>query len=260
MLDFWLAAPRVPGLARNIANAVALAAGLADNFPETMKSVLIIGASRGLGLEFVRQYRADGWLTLGTCRSPEQDALLASEGATALRLDVGDEGGFANLSRALDGVGIDVCIYNAGMFGPRSEAVEAPAEDVFDQVMRTNVLGAMRAVPVVAPSLAKAGGTLAFLSSRLGSIGLMGNPKGIAYRASKAALNAVMKATALEWGPRGVNCLSLHPGWVKTDMGGTDADIDPATSIGGMRKVIARAAGGGSNGRFFNYTGEELAW
>ena len=85
-----------------------------------MKSVLIIGASRGLGLEFVRQYRADGWLTLGTCRSPEQDALLASAGATALRLDVNDENSFGNLEKALNGTSIDACIYNAGVLGPKN--------------------------------------------------------------------------------------------------------------------------------------------
>ena len=88
-----------------------------------MKSVLIIGASRGLGLEFIRQYRADSWLTLGTCRSADQDALLAAEGATALRLDVADELGFANLARALDGRSLDLCIYNAGVYGANTDGV-----------------------------------------------------------------------------------------------------------------------------------------
>ena len=224
-----------------------------------MKTVLIIGASRGLGLEFVRQYCSDGWLTLGTCRSPEQDALLTSVGATALRLDVGDENGFANLAKALDGTRIDVCIYNAGVSGPRSANVTAPAADEFDAVMHANVLGAMRAIPVVAPALAKAGGTFAFVSSKMGSIGLMSNANSVTYRASKAALNAVVKAASMEWGPKGVTCMTFHPGWVKTDMGGINADILPVESIAGMRKVIANATPE-SNGRFFNYTGEELAW
>lgn len=226
-----------------------------------MKSVLIIGASRGLGLEFVRQYRADGWLTLGTCRSPEQDALLSSVGATALRLDVGDENSFGNLAKALDGVSIDVCIYNAGVLGPRSEGAIAPPESEFDQVMRTNVLGAMRSIPLVAPALVKTHGTFVFLSSIMGSVGMQQSTSCITYRASKAALNSVVKTASLEWGPKGVNCISLHPGWVKTDMGGTEAEIEPAASIAGMRKVIARANGNtNSNGRFFDYTGEELKW
>ena len=224
-----------------------------------MKSVLIIGASRGLGLEFVRQYRRDGWLTVGTCRSPEQDALLTAVGATALRLDVADENGFSNLAKALEGRSIDVCIYNAGVSGPRSASVVAPDASEFDAVMHANVLGALRAIPVVAPALARAHGTFAFVSSRMGSIGLMSGSGSVTYRASKAALNAIVKAAALEWGPQGVTCLTFHPGWVKTDMGGANADIEPAVSIAGMRKVIAGATPK-SNGRFFDYTGEELAW
>ena len=224
-----------------------------------MRSVLIIGASRGLGLEFVRQYRRDGWLTLGTCRSPEQDALLTSVGATALRLDVADENGFANLAKALDGRSIDVCIYNAGVSGPRNGNVVAPEAEEFDAVMHANVLGALRAIPVVAPALARANGTFAFISSRMGSIGLMAASGSITYRASKAALNAVVKAASLEWGPKGVTCMTFHPGWVKTDMGGAQADIEPAVSIAGVRKVIAEATTK-SNGCFFDYTGKELAW
>ena len=224
-----------------------------------MKSVLIIGASRGLGLEFVRQYRADGWLTLGTCRSPEQDALLASVGATALRLDVNDENSFGNLEKALNGTSIDVCIYNAGVLGPKNEGAVPCPESEFDAVMRTNVLGAMRAIPVVAPALVKSKGTLAFLSSRMGSIGLQASASHVTYRASKAALNMVIHTAALEWGPQGVNCISLHPGWVKTDMGGSEADIEPIVSITGMRKVIAGASAS-ANGKFFDYTGKELSW
>ena len=93
----------------------------------------------------------------------------------------------------------------------------------------------------------------------MGSIGLMTTSSSVLYRASKAGLNAVVKAAALEWGPKGVNFITMHPGWVKTDMGGANADIDPATSIAGMRKVIAGVTTA-SNGRFYNYTGEELAW
>jgi len=224
-----------------------------------MKSILIIGASRGLGLEFVRQYRADGWLTLGTCRSPEQDALLTSVGATALRLDVNDENTFGNLAKALAGASIDVCIYNAGILGPENTGAVPCPEAEFDAVFHTNVLGALRAIPLVAPSLVKTKGTFAFVSSRMGSIGLQTSASRVTYRASKAALNVVMKTAALEWGPQGVNCISLHPGWVKTDMGGGEADIEPAVSIAGMRKVIARA-NASSNGRFFDYSGEELKW
>ena len=125
--------------------------------------------------------------------------------------------------------------------------------------MHTNVLGALRAIPVVAPALAKSSGTFAFVSSRMGSIGLQTTASSVVYRASKAALNSVIRTASLEWGPKGVNCISLHPGWVKTDMGGSGADIGPAVSIAGMRKVIG-AANTNSNGKFFDYTGKELSW
>jgi NAD(P)-dependent dehydrogenase (short-subunit alcohol dehydrogenase family) len=224
-----------------------------------MKSVLIIGASRGLGLEFVRQYRRDGWLTIGTTRSPEQDALLTAEGATALRLDVTDPLGFVNLANALAGASLDVCVYNAGVYGPRTQGVRPPGEEEFDRVMHANVLGAMRAIEVVAPSLVKPKGVFAFVSSTMGSIGGQQSASGVTYRASKAALNSVVKTASIEWGERGVTCISLHPGWVKTDMGGSEADIDPVTSIKGMRKVIA-GANAASSGHFYDYTGRELPW
>ena len=224
-----------------------------------MQSVLIIGASRGLGLEFVRQYRRDGWLTLGTCRSPEQEALLTAEGATAIRLDVSDPDSFAGLERALAGTSLDVCIYNAGMFGTRDGPSVAPSKDVFDSVMHANVFGPMQAIPVVAPALLRAKGKFAFVTSKMGSISEMASSVGPTYRASKAALNALVKATSIEYGPQGVTSFVMHPGWVKTDMGGQEADIEPSVSIAGMRRVIADATSE-SNGRFFNYDGSEIAW
>lgn len=226
---------------------------------DIVKSILIIGASRGLGLELVRQYRAEGWLTIGTTRSPEQDALLSHEGATSLRVDVNDESTFESLGRALDGGDLDVAIYNAGILGPKNEgAIPCPADE-FDAVMHTNVLGALRAIPIVAPALARRHGVFAFISSTMGSISQQATPRRVVYRASKAALNSVVKTAANEWGPKGVTCISLHPGWVKTDMGGEDADIDPATSIAGMKRVIASVSPS-ENGKFFDYTGKEQPW
>ncbi len=226
-----------------------------------MKTALIIGASRGLGLEMVRQYRAAGWLTIGTYRTEDQRPLLASVGATALQLDVCEESSFVNLARALDGTNIDVCVYNAGVFGSRTNDV--PNADLFNAVMQTNVLGAMRAIPIVAPHLVKNKGAFAFISSQMGSIASISNGGAPLYRASKAALNAVVKAASIEHGAKGVRCFVMHPGWVKTDMGGAGADIDPTTSITGVRKVIANALKGDVadySGKFFNYDGKEISW
>jgi len=224
-----------------------------------MKSILIIGASRGLGLEFIRQYRKDGWLTVGTCRDADQDALITSTGASVIRLDVTDPESFLNLAKALDGTSIDVCIYNAGVFGSRENISIAPSKDVFDQVMHTNVFGAMQALPIVAPALAKARGKFVFISSLMGSISANTSANAPLYRASKAALNAVVKTASNEYSPHGITAFSMHPGWVKTDMGGSSADIEPSVSISGMRKVIAQATLA-SSGKFFNYDGSNIEW
>jgi len=224
-----------------------------------MKSILIIGASRGLGLEFIRQYRKDGWLTVGTCRDADQDALITSTGASVIRLDVTDPESFLNLAKALDGTSIDVCIYNAGVFGSRENISIAPSKDVFDQVMHTNVFGAMQALPIVAPALGKARGKFVFISSLMGSISANTSANAPLYRASKAALNAVVKTASNEYSPHGITAFSMHPGWVKTDMGGSSADIEPSVSISGMRKVIAQATLA-SSGKFFNYDGSNIEW
>lgn len=224
-----------------------------------MQCVLIIGASRGLGLEFVRQYRQDGWLTLATCRAPEHHALITSTGATAIRLDVTAPESYESLRLALDGVGIDVCVYNAGVFGIRENISQPPNIETFNYVMQANVFGAMQMMPIVAPALTKSRGKLIVISSMMGSISSMGNSGAPLYRASKAAVNAVMKSAAIEYGAHGVTVFSMHPGWVKTDMGGSDADLVPADSIRDMRRVIANATPD-ANGKFFNYNGSPLAW
>jgi NAD(P)-dependent dehydrogenase (short-subunit alcohol dehydrogenase family) len=127
----------------------------------------------------------------------------------------------------------------------------------FDAVMRTNVLGPMRVLPVVAEALAP-GARIGVLSSRMGSMALRVNTSQWTYRASKAALNSVVRDAALILAGRAL-CLALHPGWVRTDMGGTAADIDAATSAAGLRRTLAAATEAQSGG-FLNYDGTPLAW
>ena len=220
-------------------------------------NVLIIGASRGLGLEFVRQYRAAGARVVGTARSDASLAQLTGLGAKPLKLDVLDAASVPGLAWQIDGERFDVVVINAGVFGPRAGALEAPAQDDFDAVMRTNVLGPMRVLPQIAEALAP-GARLALLSSRMGSIGLRTSTSGWLYRASKAAVNSVMKDASLALAGK-ATVISFHPGWVRTDMGGSGADIDAATSIAGMRTVLASVKPA-DTGSFFNYDGQRLAW
>jgi NAD(P)-dependent dehydrogenase (short-subunit alcohol dehydrogenase family) len=219
--------------------------------------VLIVGASRGLGLEFVRQYRADGAQVSATARDDAGLQRLAALGASSIRLDVTAADAGAMLAAALRGTAVDIAIVNAGVYGPSSTGLQPPSSQDFDLVMRTNVLGPMRVLPALAETLAP-GARVGVISSRMGSIGLRAAANGWLYRASKAAVNSVLKDASLVLAGRAV-CVALHPGWVRTDMGGAGADLDVATSVADLRRTLA-GLGPAQNGRFFNHDGAELAW
>jgi NAD(P)-dependent dehydrogenase (short-subunit alcohol dehydrogenase family) len=223
----------------------------------TAPRVLVLGASRGIGLEFVRQYRAEGAAVTATARSEDGLARIAALGARALPLDVAGAAGASALAWPIDGEAFDVAIVNAGVYGPRTPGLDTPTQADFDAVMHTNVLGAMRVLPQLAEALAP-GARLAVISSRMGSIGLRAGPSGWLYRASKAALNSVLKDTSLVLQGRAI-CVALHPGWVRTDMGGPGADLDVGTAVADMRRTLA-ALTPADNGGFFNHDGHGLAW
>jgi NAD(P)-dependent dehydrogenase (short-subunit alcohol dehydrogenase family) len=223
-----------------------------------MPLALITGANRGLGLEFTRQYLRDGWRVIGCCRNPDAAGELATAGAEVMKLDVTRAADVTAASKRLAATSIDVVVCNAGVAGARAAVLSPVTQADFDQVMRTNVLGPMWISAALADRLRR-GGKIAYLSSRMGSIGAMSNAGSALYRASKAALNAVVKAVALELASRGATAIALHPGWVKTDMGGAGADIDAETSVAGMRTVI-EGAGPRVSGHFLDYTGKEIPW
>jgi NAD(P)-dependent dehydrogenase (short-subunit alcohol dehydrogenase family) len=198
---------------------------------------LIIGASRGIGLELARQYLADGWRVIATARKKEDVAMLAAMGAEAHKLDVTNVEAVAGMGWKLDGEEPDVAILNAGIYGPRHDGFPAQAD--FDAVMHTNVLGAMRLLPVLAPLVCAARGKLAVMSSRMGSLSERSGAGGSLYRASKAALNSVLIDTAHQFAKQGATFVALHPGWVRTDMGGPGATLSVEDSAAGLRRVLA---------------------
>jgi NAD(P)-dependent dehydrogenase (short-subunit alcohol dehydrogenase family) len=222
-----------------------------------MPTVLILGASRGIGHELVRQYRADGWRVIATARKQADCDDLAQLGAQALRLDVTNAESIAGLGWQLDDEKLDAAWLVAGVYGPTHAGF--PTEQEFDEVMHTNVLAAMRLLPVVAPLLTGTRGKLAVISSRMGSIGERSSSEGSLYRASKAALNSVLADTALGFGPQGVTCVSFHPGWVQTDMGGAGATLKVEDSVRALRATLA-GVDASRNGAFLNYDGTPIPW
>lgn len=222
-----------------------------------MKRVLVIGASRGIGLELARQYCADGDAVTATARSDEGLARISALGATALRLDVASTTSAATLAWPVEGEVFDVVVVNAGVYGPATSGLQTPTQQDFDTVMHTNVLGAMRVLPQL-PDVLAPGARLGVISSRMGSMALRTNASGWLYRASKAALNSVLKDASIQLAGRAI-CVALHPGWVRTDMGGSGADLDVATSAAGIRRTLA-ALRPADNGGFYNHDGQPLAW
>ncbi|MCL4746861.1 MAG: SDR family NAD(P)-dependent oxidoreductase [Burkholderiaceae bacterium] len=225
-----------------------------------MPAALIVGASRGIGLEFVRQYRAEGWNVTATHRDPAAGERLRALGATPIQVDVREDAQLARLGRTAAAAAPDLALVNAGVYGSRTTSLASvPQGDEFDSVMRTNVLAPMRLVAALAAPLAARGATLGFMSSRMGSIAETSAFNGALYRVSKTALNMVARLAHNEYGTKGLRVLSFHPGWVRTDMGGANADVEVRDSVAGLRAVIAdplRYPGGG----FFDYRGAAIAW
>jgi NAD(P)-dependent dehydrogenase (short-subunit alcohol dehydrogenase family) len=214
-------------------------------------TILVLGASRGIGHEFVRQYRAQGERVIATARDDAGLERLRALGAEALKLDVTDPASTSGLGWQLDGEKLDVALYVAGVMS-HGGAQQPPPRDDFDRVMRTNVWGAMQAIPQVAPLVEAAQGRFAFVSSAMGRIAGVDSSYSWVYRASKAALNMTVAAAQPDY-PKAI-LAALSPGWVQTDMGGASAPLPVEQSVAAMRRAIA-ALTKKHQGAFLNYDG-----
>ena len=199
-------------------------------------NVLVIGASRGIGLELVGQYLKAGHRVLATARDEAGLARLTALGAKAFKLDVAQPASVSGLSWLLDGEKLDLALYVAGVFAPDT-AQSPPTQPAFDAMMHTNVLGAMQVLPQVAPWVEAACGQFVFLSSDMGRIGQVPSSYGWLYRTSKAALNMAVVAAQGDY-PLAQMVL-MHPGWVQTDMGTTAATLTVQDSVARMRRTLA---------------------
>ncbi len=225
-----------------------------------MATVLLIGASRGIGFELARQYRAEGWRVIATARSEEGLQRLQALGCETLRVDVANPAGNSGLAWQLDGEKLDLAIYVAGAMD-RASALQPPTREAFDAVMYTNVLGAMQVIPQILPMLQEARGTLACISSVMGSLQETTSGNAALYRVSKAALNMVVRCAQAE--QPDVTVLALHPGWVQTDMGGAHAPLTVEESATSMRRTLetVRTQRAPEHcGAFLNHDGKPLPW
>ncbi len=224
-----------------------------------MPSVLVTGAGRGLGLEFARQYAADGWKVIATVRdaaAARELRGLAGEIRTEA-LDMRDHSALAALARRIEGP-LDLLIANAGISGPDRLTTAADAAgwlEVFD----VNVVAPTLLAQTLAPKVVAARGRLVAITSQMGSIADNRSGGWTAYRAAKAALNAAWRSLAVEMSADPIAIALLHPGWVKTDMGGAGATLEIPDSVAALRRVID-GLGPGDKGLFLNYRGEPLPW
>lgn len=230
-----------------------------------MTSVLVTGCNRGIGLEWCRQYAAAGWRVLATCRYPAtadalRDLAQSHPRLSVHRLDVTDPESVYALRAELQDESIDVLVNNAAVYLEKHAPTAALRYDEWLRTLAVNTLGPVRVTEALAEHVARSHRRLVVaLSSHMGSITDIVTPGETCYRSSKAALNAAMKGLSVTLGERGVGVLLLHPGWVKTRMGGPDAPLTTAESVAAMRALVD-AFRMDMNGRFFRYDGSEIPW
>ncbi len=223
-----------------------------------MPSALIIGASRGLGLGLVKEWRSRGHDVVATRRGPAPE--LEASGADIHQLDMDDVSQVAALAASLGARKFDVVLINAGVKGPMATVHDVTRDagegDNWGALMWTNALAPVRAARHLEPLVAQ-DGVLAFMSSILGSTGLRTHAMADLYSMSKAALNSLSRGFAAEHPTRTI--INLHPGWVKTDMGGEQAPVEIPDSCRGMADVLAAAACIPGQ-RYLDYQGNILPW
>ena len=228
-------------------------------------TILITGCNRGIGLEMARQFSADGWKVIATCRNPsaawELSELAEShENLEIHPLDVTDYRQLEDLAHSLKDCPLDLLVSNAGYYGPKGVTFGNVDVEEWRKVLEVNTIAPYKLVEAFAPNLA-AGDVkvVGVLSSKVGSIDDNRSGGGYMYRSSKTAANQVVKSLSIDLAEQGIKVLAFHPGWVKTEMGGPNALISTEESVNGLKKLLLNASAEGS-GRFYNYDGSVIPW
>jgi len=228
-------------------------------------TILITGANRGIGLELARQFSEDGWQVLACCRSPEDAEdlkVLAAEypAVEMFLLDVTNYDQLAALSSQLKDRPIDILLSNAGIYGPRGVSFGEVDAVAWRQVLEVNTIAPLMLAQAFIEQVAISHQKLvAMISSKMGSIADNGSGGSYIYRTSKTAVNQVVKSIANDVEGRGISAISLHPGWVRTEMGGPNGEIDVNESVAGLKQVLT-GAGLAQSGQFFNFDGSVIPW
>ncbi len=229
-------------------------------------TVLITGANRGLGFEFARQYATDGWRVFAACRNPATSSelkRLAQDRSGRLKviaMDVTDGESVKNAATQLKDVAIDLLINSAGIGGVPGQKTGNVDYESWAQVLNVNTMGPLRVLESFSDHIAASERKLVVtITSGMGSLADNTSGGSIPYRSSKAALNMVMRSAAIDLAPRGITCVLLNPGWVRTDMSGPKAPLSPQESVTAMRRLI-ETLGPDQSGKFYNYDGREYPW
>ena len=229
-----------------------------------MKTLVITGANRGIGLEFVKQYLQDGWQVIAGCRAPESapelNALNEQGSLVVMPLDVANSTSRESFCRAIGGMPVHLYINNAGVYAPKQAAIGHIDESVWLDVLQVNTVAPLKMVELLQQNLVAAGSaTVAILSSKMGSLADNSSGGSYIYRSSKAAVNAVVKSLSIDLYENKIKVVALHPGWVQTEMGGPNALIDVQTSVSGMKRVVANLTLEQSGG-FMSYDSTLIPW
>ncbi|AJJ12387.1 short chain dehydrogenase family protein [Yersinia rohdei] len=223
----------------------------------TKRQALIIGASRGLGLGLVDELTRRGWSVTATTRGAAKDT--SAHAAHWLKLDINQPDSIKAFLPQVQGQTFDLIFVNAGISGPEHQsAVDAKPEEILE-LFQTNAISPIRIAQYLLPQRNSINSVLAFMSSQLGSIGHNASGHKPLYSASKAALNMMTRNLVAELADPSLTVLSIHPGWVKTDMGGDAAPLTITSSVKGVVDQIERASGKGGHG-FIDYQGHTLPW
>ena len=231
-----------------------------------MPNILITGCNKGIGLELSKQYLADGWRVYATARRPDlADELNAlqdsSDGLLSVhQLDVGDSLQRQQLANELVNIPLDILLNNAGIWGQMGSNFENTEEEKWLEGFRINTIAPMQMMQLFANNVARSRQKIiANMSSKMGSIDDNGSGSSYVYRSSKAALNMVSKSASIDLQPLGITVVILHPGWVRTDMGGPHGEINTQQSAENMRKILSNLTAEDA-GTFFDIDGSTIAW